>query len=427
MFLIFPAEKQHPARRTKTTLPPGKKTSHAITRHTLHDTNMTSKFFTAANTFAPVNATNIQFLLDFSYKSEYRHAHTDTRKQTLYILMSMPAYLPPRNALLSRYTSKKLDGSEHLKLLCEGKRSDYVQQQSVECHFAGSDSWVILSPIEQSIKRKIEAVGTPLKDWNIQINYGIKTGYNDAFIINAEKRDEILSNCQTEDERTRTAELIRPILRGRDIKRYGYNWAGLYLIATFPSRHYDIEKYPAVKKYLLGFGMERLEQTGKSYIVNGEKIKARKKTNNKWFETQDSISYWEDFFKPKVMWKIIGCNINFSFDEAKMICNNAVNIMVGKREQLVQFVGLMNSQLFDWYLKLTTEAEVQGGGIQLYVTTLEKTLVKLDFCNEFTSVIDERIRGIIDDDTLNSAVFDVYKLTETERKYISECKQVTRT
>ena len=339
----------------------------------------------------------------------------------------MPAYLPPRNALLSRYTSKKLDGSEHLELLCEGKRSDYVQQQSVECHFAGSDSWVILSPIEQSIKRKIEAVGTPLKDWNIQINYGIKTGYNDAFIINTEKRDEILSNCQTEDERTRTAELIRPILRGRDIKRYGYNWAGLYLIATFPSRHYDIEKYPAVKKYLLGFGMERLEQTGKSYIVNGEKIKARKKTNNKWFETQDSISYWEDFSKPKVMWKIIGCNINFSFDEAKMICNNAVNIMVGKREQLVQFVGLMNSQLFDWYLKLTTEAEVQGGGIQLYVTTLEKTLVKLDFCNEFTSVIDERIRGIIDDDTLNSAVFDVYKLTETERKYISECKQVTRT
>lgn len=128
MFLIFPAEKQHPARRTKTTLPPGKKTSHAITRHTLHDTNMTSVF---------------------------------------------------------------------------------VQQQSVECHFAGSDSWVILSPIEQSIKHKIEAVGTPLKDWDINIYRGVLTGYNDAFIINTEKRDEILSNCQTEDERTRTAELIR--------------------------------------------------------------------------------------------------------------------------------------------------------------------------------------------------------------------------
>ena len=308
-----------------------------------------------------------------------------------------------------------------------------MQQQSVECHFAGSDSWVILSPIEQSIKRKIEAVGTPLKDWDINIYRGVLTGYNDAFIINTEKRDEILSNCQTEDERTRTAELIRPILRGRDIKRYGYNWANLWLIYIpwhFPLQFDESitgasekaetafqEQYPAVYQHMLEY-KEPLSKRNK----------AETGIRYEWYAMQRwGAKYWEDFFKPKVMWKIIGCNINFSFDEAKMICNNAVNIMVGKREQLVQFVGLMNSQLFDWYLKLTTEAEVQGGGIQLYVTTLEKTLVKLDFCNEFTSVIDERIRGIIDDDTLNSAVFDVYKLTETERKYISECKQVTRT
>ena len=73
--------------------------------------------------------------------------------------------------------------------------SDFVQQQSVECRFDSSDSWVILSPIEQSIKSKIESIGTPLKDWDIQINYGIKTGFNDAFIINTEKRNEILDNC----------------------------------------------------------------------------------------------------------------------------------------------------------------------------------------------------------------------------------------
>ncbi|MEO5097851.1 Eco57I restriction-modification methylase domain-containing protein, partial [Bacteroides thetaiotaomicron] len=125
--------------------------------------------------------------------------------------------------------------------------SDFVQQQGVKCNFADSIPWVILSPIEQSIKQKIESVGIPLKDWNIQINYGIKTGFNDAFIISTEKRDEILANCQTEDERVRTAELIRPILRGRDIKRYEYEWADLWIIATFPSRHYDIESYPAVK------------------------------------------------------------------------------------------------------------------------------------------------------------------------------------
>ena len=81
-----------------------------------------------------------------------------------------------------------------------------------------------------------------MKDWDINIYRGILTGYNDAFIISTEKRNEILTNCLTEDERQRTEELIRPILRGRDIKRYGYNWADLWIIATFPARKYDIEQ-----------------------------------------------------------------------------------------------------------------------------------------------------------------------------------------
>ena len=155
-----------------------------------------------------------------------------------------------------------------------------MRQQNSICDFSNSSSWVILSPIEQSIKRKIETIGVPLKDWDIQINYGIKTGFNDAFIITTEKRNEILTKCHTDDERQRTAELIRPILRGRDIKRYGYEWANLYLIATFPSRHYDIEEYPAVKEYLLSFGMERLEQTGKKYNIGNQQVTARKMTNH---------------------------------------------------------------------------------------------------------------------------------------------------
>lgn len=167
-----------------------------------------------------------------------------------------------------------------------------MRQNSSSCNFSTSDNWVILSNIEQSIKRKIESIGTPLKEWDIQINYGIKTGFNDAFIISTEKRNEILNNCTSEEERKKTDELIRPILRGRDIKRYSYEWNDLWLIATFPSRHYDIEDYPAVKSHLLSFGKERLEQSGKKHKINGEDVKARKKTNNKWFETQDSISYW---------------------------------------------------------------------------------------------------------------------------------------
>ena len=165
-------------------------------------------------------------------------------------------------------------------------KSGYFQQNSMENRFDNSASWVILSPIEQSIKRKIEAVGTPLKDWNVKIYRGILTGYNDAFIIDGAKKDELIAADP------KSAEIIRPILRGRDIKRYSYEFADLYIIATFPSKMYNIDDYPAVKEYLLSFGIERLEQTGKVYRLNGTTIKARKKTTNKWFETQDSISYW---------------------------------------------------------------------------------------------------------------------------------------
>lgn len=92
--------------------------------------------------------------------------------------------------------------------------------------------------------------------------------------------------------------------------------------------------------------------------------------------------------------------------------------MVGEPNQLLQFVGLMNSKLFDWYLKTTTEAEVQGGGIQLYVTTLEKTPLKLDFTEEFTTLISNRLKGIVTDKEIDERVFSLYGLTEEEKEFI---------
>ena len=279
--------------------------------------------------------TNPLLLIDFAGVKIFESATVDTN-----ILLFAKA-VNEHKTLCAVTNKQNKDSVKNLSV--------FVQQSGSVCEFSNSDSWVILSPIEQSIKRKIEAVGTPLKNWDIQINYGIKTGFNDAFIINTEKRDEILSNCQTEEERTRTAELIRPILRGRDIKRYGYNWDGLYLIATFPSRHYDIEKYPAVKNYLLGFGIERLEQTGKSHIVNGEKIKARKKTNNKWFETQDSISYWEDFSKPKILWKRVGSILRFCYNDNEALGLDSTCFAIGNNIEFVCCV--LNTPMGHYLLK----------------------------------------------------------------------------
>ena len=237
-----------------------------------------------------------------------------------------------------------------------------MQQQNTVCNFSSSDSWVVLSPIEQSIKEKIERVGKPLKDWDINIYRGILTGCNEAFIIDTARRDEILNNCQSDKERKRTAELIRPILRGRDIKRYGYNWDEKYLIATFPSRHYDIEQYPAIKQYLLSFGKERLEQTGKVYNINGEIIKARKKTNNKWFETQDSISYWEDFSKPKIIYPNMTKYMPFVYDINHYVTNQKCFIMTG--ENLEYLTAFFNSNIFKICYR-DAFPELQGGTREL--------------------------------------------------------------
>ena len=340
----------------------------------------------------------------------------------------MPAYLPPRNALLSRYTSKKLDGSEHLELLCEGKRSDYVQQQSVECHFAGSDSWVILSPIEQSIKRKIEAVGTPLKDWDIKIYRGVLTGYNDAFIINTEKRDEILSNCQTEDERTRTAELIRPILRGRDIKRYGYNWANLWLIYIpwhFPLQFDESitgasekaetafqEQYPAVYQHMLEY-KEPLSKRNK----------AETGIRYEWYAMQRwGAKYWEDFSKPKIIWKIIGSRLAFTMDKEGYIVNNACYLMTG--EYLLHVLAFLNSSPLIWYSEITNMnktgvGDAQVGAQNIILFPIPKQTQK---DGEITSVVNSLLNEYSEENAnrLQNLIYDVFGLTNEESDYLSK-------
>lgn len=222
----------------------------------------------------------------------------------------------------------------------------------------GADAWSILNDIELSIKNKIEAAGIPLKDWNVDIFRGVLTGYNDAFIISSETREKILENCSDESEKQRTSAIIRPILRGRDIKRYSYEYADQYIIATFPSRQYNIDDYPTLKQFLLSFGIERLEQTGKEYIIDGEKVKARKKTNNKWFETQDSISYWDEFSKPKIVWAELSRTGNsFAYsDDGAMVLNTCYILSFNDNEfhekELNTLLGFLNSNVALFYLDI---------------------------------------------------------------------------
>jgi len=190
-------------------------------------------------------------------------------------------------------------------------------------------------------------------------------------------------------------------LRGRDIKRYGYNWAGLFIIATFPALHIDIDRYPTVKVYLLSFGIERLEQSGKTYTKNGTKYSARKKTGNKWFETQDQIGYWEDFSKPKIVWGEISDKTKFAYDGAGDFYAEATTfLLTGKH--LGYLVCFLNSKLCEYmFSKIGTTTGV--GTIRWKKFKIEQLFVPRVTTNEIREY-EQLLVGTHNNDVITSEI-----------------------
>ena len=298
------------------------------------------------------------------------------------------------------------------------KLSDYVQTNCLQSTF-GNESWSILSDIERSIKSKVETVGLPLREWDVQIYRGILTGYNEAFIISSKKRDEILANCADEEERERTASLIRPILRGRDIKRYDYEFAHQYIIATFPSKQYNIDDYQALREFLLSFGMERMEQTGKEYIINGEKVKSRKKTNNKWFETQDSISYWDDLSKTKIVWIELSDESKFAICE-DLVPLNTVFFLTGSN--LYHILGLLNSKLVHWYFTNCLGTSSGAGTNRWLKYTIEQLPLVPYSDDSLSQMVIERLSPEAEinkcERQIDAYICELYKLSPDEMSFI---------
>ena len=228
--------------------------------------------------------------------------------------------------------------------ICLSKLSVYFEQNSILCDFKKDKAWTITSDIESSLMKKIENIGEPLKNWDVTIYRGILTGFNDGFLIDGKTKDELIKADP------KSAEIIRPILRGRDIDRYRSKFADSWIIATFPSKKYDIDLYPAVKKYLLSFDIRKLEQTGKKYTVDGCELKSRKKTNNKWFETQDSIGYWDDFSKQKIIWGEISDRPKFALDlDGEFFVEATSFFMIGKSLEFLLI--FLNSSISKYVFK----------------------------------------------------------------------------
>ena len=297
--------------------------------------------------------------------------------------------------------SIKKDGFEVEKL------SDYVQTNCMQSTF-GNESWSILSDIERSIKQKVETVGVPLREWDVQIYRGILTGYNDAFIISSEKRDEILGNCADEDERERTAALIRPILRGRDIRRYGYDWADLWLINTHNGVRGEVERvhiedYPTIKQHLDNYW---------------DKIKLRADQGETPYNLRN-CAYLDDLSKTKIVWIELSDESKFAICE-DLVPLNTVFFLTGAN--LHHILGLLNSKLVHWYFT-TCLGTSSGVGTNRWLKYTIEQLPLVPYTDDSLSqMVIERLSSEIEIDKcerhIDALICELYGLSPEETSYI---------
>ena len=216
------------------------------------------------------------------------------------------------------------------------------------------EGYLFLDNRLQIIKEKIDIIGKPLGEWNVEINRGVLTGLNDAFIIDKEKYNELVKKDR------KNKEILAPVLRGRDISRYYIEYNDLFLIATYPSKQLDIDIYPEVKSYLESF-LPYIEQTG---------APNRKKTKHKWFETQDTIAYYNEFRKEKLVYGQISNIPKFSYDNKGIVINDTAFIITG--EKLKYLLAMLNSNLIWKATMLFYSGIVLSSGIKLGKNSISK-------------------------------------------------------
>ncbi len=303
---------------------------------------------------------------------------------------------------------------------------------SMKQNALSTESFIFADATLLDLRDKMESVGAPLKDWDIQINYGIKTGANEAFIIPTEKREEILNACKTQEERKRTETLIKPILRGKDIKRYSYEWAGEWVINThngytsnlkFKIPPIDIEKYPVLKSHLDSHWntiATRSDQGDTPYHLR-------------------NCAYLEDFEKEKIVYGEIvqeprfyldngECELGYFYAEATSF------ILTG--EHLRYLLGMLHSKLITFVFKTF----YAGGGLGESGYRYKKAFIERLPIPKITPENQKLARKITDcakailalkekdpkantqklEKEIDALVYQLYNLTDEEIKIIEE-------
>ncbi len=302
-----------------------------------------------------------------------------------------------------------------------------------------TESFIFANTTLLDLRGKMESVGTPLKDWDIQINYGIKTGANEAFIIPTEKREEIVNACKTQEERKRTETLIKPILRGKDIKRYSYEWAGEWVIFIpwhFPNTNNpkNMEEneqdfsihYPIIYSHLLSHKDKLLkrnkDETGKRY---------------EWYCLQRwAANYYQDFEKEKIVYPETSQGAYFIYENSGIFLEKTAFMIVSDAYNLKLLTALLNSKLITFYFKNFCGGCILGkSGYQYNKHALEKIPIpkitpqnqeladKITDCAQAILVLKEKDPKANTqklEKEIDALVYQLYNLTDEEIKIIED-------
>lgn len=227
------------------------------------------------------------------------------------------------------------------------------------------NEWNLISKNESKVLSKILSIGKPLKKYlDVEFYRGILTGYNEAFII-----DETIKKLLIEEDYN-SAEIIKPFVDGDDVRYYHLRTKGKFII--FTRRGINIEKYPAIKKYLNQFYDRLKPKESKS-----DKI-GRKKGDYKWYEIQDSISYYKEFDKPKIIYPEIAKESRFTIDLNRTYLNKTIFFIPIEDYFLL---GVLNSKLV-WFFLCNTCTSLgdpkNGGRLNIQKVYLEKTPIPTD-------------------------------------------------
>ena len=286
-------------------------------------------------------------------------------------------------------------------------KKDFPPDETLWNEFRPKDDgpWSVLSPIEQGLMDKMGAKGTPLKDWDIEIYRGITTGFNEAFVIDNQTKEELVA------EDPRSAEIIKPVLRGKDIRRYRANWAGMWIIDTHNGYDdvpaIDIDQYPAIKNHLNNWW---------------DKLKKRYDRGRTPYNLR-SCAYHSDFDKEKLLWIELVGNGRFAYDNTGFYGEATTFLITG--ESIKYLCAVLNSRLIGWFLG--TVAPTSGMGTlrwkKVYVERIPIPRIGLPQQKEFVLLVDCILGHNVKDNDLDLVepeaeidhqIYDLYGLTVPE-------------